>query len=1327
MKRTTLFLFCAMMLLSVTAWGQTGQKKALNAGDCFTGKTIEGDTFTISVLNADAMTAQVGNGTNRCMPNKVGKNVTLPSEYNGYQITHVSAKAFYDMKCNTLTLAEGIKSIGEQAFMYADLKIVFPSTLKTVESYAFRNSAIKEFNFPEGLESVGKWTVYASTGVEKIVVPSTVTKWGDEAFTNNGTLKEIVLNDGLKVLGAKAFQNCPALTAISLPGTLRIIYDYAFAKCSNLKTINFGEGLTLLGNYMFSECTGLEEVTIPGSLTSIGQRAFQNCTALNTIHWGEGLKQLGTYMFYGCSGLQSITVPASVTIQGNNTDQYIFANCTGLKSVAFEEGCTKVGQRMFDGCTALTTVTLPASVSTISSSAFNNCTSLRQLNVAEGTALRTFGSSAFNNCGFINLVLPEGLTSTGPYAFQGNTKLKTITLPSTLTSTDSYTFNGCSGVTLVEATRPTPGTCNGTTFATFAPQATLMVPTGAVDNYRNKAGWKEFRNIEEKLDLPDGTAFEGLTPEGDTLTLKVLSNTDKTCMIGDGNAPAPKHAINGKLTLPTKVNVYTVVGVAAGAFQGQKGITALEIPEGLQTLGANAFNGCSAIGNITLPTTLTTVGNDVFAGCTSIIEVTPKNFTPLTINDGFFSETTYENAHLFVPIGAKAAYQTANGWKKFILVGENVPVGTQFEAAIAEGPLALFEVTNSDTHTCKVINRGANTKPSVPITVSGTVTIPEKVNGYTVTAINDNAFYNQSTMTKVVLPATVQTIGANAFRACTALTGINLPEGITSLGNYTFYGCTALKNVRLPESLTTIGNSVFRNAALTRISIPAKVTSIGTYAFADNANMKSVTSYGQPATIKTSTFNDYASKTLHVEEGMSDTYKAAAFWSNFTSIDEAASGFIIDETLFPDEALRNKVKEVCGNKLTDDKNQLLLTLNLNNAGVKSLKGIELLEYLQELNIAGNDIDSIDLTNNTALQMLDCTGSQVKELKVAELSALRVLKCSNNEIETLNLTGLSALEEIYADSNKLKTLTIPTSPQLAIAQAAHNDITTFNANNSRKLEQLYLNDNQLSALSTSNYATLTTLVVGNNLIGSLGLNTNTALQVLLAANNKLTTLNVLNNGQIETLDIAGNQLKALNTPAMPLLKQFNAANNLFRALDFGKSTALESINLDGNNFTYVDLSACQNLTDETQVVLGNQTATGQGMYFIGLREMGAALHPYAVEAQTSNIVYEGNTIAQGKFNMVGTTPYLIFATDTDGENFNGKTFTYQYNAGIPNLTTPRMAISYTINNVATGINDINTDNNGNGDSNWYTLEGQKLNSRPAQSGIYIHDGKKVVIR
>jgi len=29
--------------------------------------------------------------------------------------------------------------------------------------------------------------------------------------------------------------------------------------------------------------------------------------------------------------------------------------------------------------------------------------------------------------------------------------------------------------------------------------------------------------------------------------------------------------------------------------------------------------------------------------------------------------------------------------------------------------------------------------------------------------------------------------------------------------------------------------------------------------------------------------------------------------------------------------------------------------------------------------------------------------------------------------------------------------------------------------------------------------------------------------------------------------------------------------------------------------------------------------------------------------------------------------------------------------------------------------------------WYTLQGQKLSQKPVQSGVYIHDGKKVLVR
>lgn len=41
---------------------------------------------------------------------------------------------------------------------------------------------------------------------------------------------------------------------------------------------------------------------------------------------------------------------------------------------------------------------------------------------------------------------------------------------------------------------------------------------------------------------------------------------------------------------------------------------------------------------------------------------------------------------------------------------------------------------------------------------------------------------------------------------------------------------------------------------------------------------------------------------------------------------------------------------------------------------------------------------------------------------------------------------------------------------------------------------------------------------------------------------------------------------------------------------------------------------------------------------------------------------------------------------------------------------------------TGITNVNGNDNG-----WYTLEGQRLNSKPTQQGIYLHNGKKVSVR
>ena len=114
----------------------------------------------------------------------------------------------------------------------------------------------------------------------------------------------------------------------------------------------------------------------------------------------------------------------------------------------------------------------------------------------------------------------------------------------------------------------------------------------------------------------------------------------------------------------------------------------------------------------------------------------------------------------------------------------------------------------------------------------GVLTIPNKLEGYIVTSIGDNAFYGCAGLTTVNISKEVKSIGYNAFYKCTGLTDISLPEGVTSICNNAFYGCAGLTTVNIPKGVTSIGANAFHSCtSLTTVNIPEGVTSIGDNAF----------------------------------------------------------------------------------------------------------------------------------------------------------------------------------------------------------------------------------------------------------------------------------------------------------------------------------------------------------------------------------------------------------------------------------------------------------------------------------------------------------------
>lgn len=50
-----------------------------------------------------------------------------------------------------------------------------------------------------------------------------------------------------------------------------------------------------------------------------------------------------------------------------------------------------------------------------------------------------------------------------------------------------------------------------------------------------------------------------------------------------------------------------------------------------------------------------------------------------------------------------------------------------------------------------------------------------------------------------------------------------------------------------------------------------------------------------------------------------------------------------------------------------------------------------------------------------------------------------------------------------------------------------------------------------------------------------------------------------------------------------------------------------------------------------------------------------------------------------------------------------------------------------NGIATGISEVNEENASNGKAEWYSLDGQKLNGVPTAKGLYIVNGKKVLVK
>jgi hypothetical protein len=274
-----------------------------------------------------------------------------------------------------------------------------------------------------------------------------------------------------------------------------------------LETVKFeaGSKLTSIGNYAFYRASSLTSIDIPANVESIGADAFivsglndvyiQNINKFNELNstsfnYGEQSSFYGaTSVTIADDGLTSFkhvnNTETNIDIRGeltqnnystdiskNNISHLIigrrvtsigsdaFFQASALTSVTIPSSVTSIGQQAFYGASALTSISIPAGVTSIGASAFyesgltsisvdvnNNNYSSHDNGVLfnkDKTTLIQYPIGSTNS----SYIIPEGVTSIGPYAFYRASALNSIIIPTSVTSIETNAFQ-YSGVTTV--------------------------------------------------------------------------------------------------------------------------------------------------------------------------------------------------------------------------------------------------------------------------------------------------------------------------------------------------------------------------------------------------------------------------------------------------------------------------------------------------------------------------------------------------------------------------------------------------------------------------------------------------------------------------------------------------------------------------------------------------------------------------------------------------------------------------------------------------------------------------------------------------------------
>lgn len=143
--------------------------------------------------------------------------------------------------------------------------------------------------------------------------------------------------------------------------------------------------------------------------------------------------------------------------------------------------------------------------------------------------------------------------------------------------------------------------------------------------------------------------------------------------------------------------------------------------------------------------------------------------------------------------------------------------------------------------------------------------------------------------------------------------------------------------------------------------------------------------------------------------------------------EQTEEGVAIDKENFPDENLRNYLKESGFDKNDDgyfSQSELdaVEEMEATYNKLENLKGLEYFRNLKSLDIRLNNISGeLDLQLFPNLTSVYCDDNEITSIRFGENCKLELIGCNYNQIEVLDVSGLDHLDQLVCTGNPLKVL------------------------------------------------------------------------------------------------------------------------------------------------------------------------------------------------------------------------------------------------------------------------------------------------------------------